>query len=266
MMNSMAQTLLNLNLQVFRYRSLIWALSKRELAVRYKGSWLGFLWTFVNPVIQLCVYSLVFGSLFKNRMEDYTSYLFSGIILWNFITGSVSDGASAMSANASLITKSALPPEIIPARVVLTHFLNYSLMLPIAFLFDFLSRGSINWMGAQLFLVLPFILFFCFSLALGFSVLGAMFRDVQYLIQSILFALFFTVPVMYQFESLPLELQSYLKYSPFSLVLKMNADILYTRKLLDVGDFFYLIGISVVVFVLSLLILRRYRSRIAERI
>lgn len=253
-------------MKLTKYHSLIYALARRELTVRYKGSILGFLWTFLNPVIQLTVYTIVFGSLFKNPTEHYTFYLFSGVLLWGVLVSSIIDGAGAMAANATLITKSALPPEIIPARVVLTHFLNYLLALPLFFAYAVVLGPGPDLAWLQLLFFLPLVALFCFSLALGLSVLGAIFRDVQYLISSITFALFFTVPVMYRFESLPPNVQNVLKYSPLTAILKMNADILYYRRPASGAGLLFIVGSTALIFGLSLALLRTYRARIAERL
>lgn len=252
--------------KLIQYRSLILALSKRELAVRYKGSFLGFLWTFINPIIQLIVYTLVFSSLWKNPTDHYSLYVFGGVLLWGAVIGSINDGAAAMNNNAALITKSALPPEIIPARVVLTHFFNYSLTLPLFFVYAIATGESPSLAWLQMLFFIPLTLGFCFCIALGLSMMGAMFRDVQYLIGSVTFALFFTVPVMYRFETLPATVQKILKLSPFTLIIKMNADILYYRQWVDWKELLYLFAVTLFMFCLSISILGRYRSRIAERI
>lgn len=265
-MSQFGETVQRLFLRLFQYRGLIMALSRRELAVRYKGSVLGFLWTFINPIIQLVVYSAVFGSLWKNPTEHYTLYVFGGVLLWGALIGAINDGAAAMNNNSALITKSALPPEIIPARVVLTHFFNYVLTLPLFFLYAFATNEGPSLAWLQMFFFVPLALSFCFSVALGLSILGAMFRDVQYLIGSITFALFFTVPVMYRFDTLPEIVQKVLKFSPFTLLVKINGDILYYRRWVSWKEMLYLVGTVAVIFAASVIILGRYRSRIAERI
>lgn len=265
-MRHFSETIQRLFQRLFQYRGLILALSRRELAVRYKGSVLGFLWTFINPIVQLIVYSAVFGSLWKNPTDHYTLYVFGGVLLWGALIGAINDGAAAMNNNSALITKSALPPEIIPARVVLTHFFNYALTLPLFFIYAFITNegASLAWM--QMLFFIPLALCFCFSVALGLSILGAMFRDVQYLIGSVTFALFFTVPVMYRFDTLPALVQKVLKFSPFTLLVKINGDILYYRRWVSWTELLYLIVMILVIFVGSIIILGRYRSRIAERI
>lgn len=249
-----------------RYRSLIWALAIRELSLRYKGSALGFLWTFVNPILTMTIYSVVFGSLLKVGIDYYSLYLFAGLLLWGFISGALNDSGPSMRASAQLITKAALPPEIIPVRVLFSHVLNYLFTLPLYLLFclvfwRFPGPGLI-----QVLIIVPIATYFVFSMLLGISVLGALFRDIQHLLPSILLLIFFTTPVMYRFDALPEWLQRILQFSPFTVIMKMNADVFFFGRWLEAWDVFYMLIISTLFFLASLGFLLHFRARIAERI
>lgn len=255
-----------INLNILKHRAIIRALALRELRVRYKGSVLGFVWTFANPLLMMVIYSAVFGSMFRANVDHYNVYVFGGVLLWNAIAGSLNDGASSLVANASLVTKVALPPEIIPARVILTHFLNYLLTLPLYLAFCIFNHVSLSWATLQIVGLLPLYVLFIFSLVLGLSTLGIIFRDVQYLITSVVFALFFTVPATYPITNLSEKLRILFMISPFTVLVKVNADAMFFGRWVSVAEVCYIALWTVALYAISISILKKYRKRIAERI
>ena len=143
--------------------------------------------------------------------------------MWNAISGCLNDGAACIVQNSALITKAALPPEIFPLRVVFTHFLNYLLTLPLLFGFSILRGLAPTTHSLQLLYLIPIAMILMLSIVLGLSVLGAFFRDIQYLVNTLSFALFFTVPVTYPLSFLSDKLQTLLEKQEISK--KLHAGI-----------------------------------------
>ena len=251
---------------LYQRRRIIWALAIRELKVRYKGSLLGFFWTFMNPLLLMVIYSVVFTSIFKTNIPHYEVYVFSGILLWNAISGCLNDGGACIVQNTSLITKAALPPEIFPVKVVLTHFLNYFLTLPLLFGFSILRGLPPTTYSLQLLYLIPIAMFLMLSIVLGLSVLGAFFRDIQYLVNTLSFALFFTVPVTYPLSFLPEKLQTLLLFSPLTQLIQMNVDAVFFGKTINLGMLAATLVMTVSFLVISILIVWKFHTRIAERI
>ena len=256
----------NLFQSLYKQRRIIVALSIRELRVRYKGSVLGFLWTFMNPLLLMVIYTVVFTSLFKTDIPHYEVYVFSGILLWTAISASLIDGASSIVQNSPLITKAAIPPEVFPLRIILTHFLNYILTLPLLFCFSMIRGLTPSVYALQIIFLIPVIGMFMVSIVFGLSVLAAFYRDIQYLINTITFALFFTAPITYSLSILPEKLRIILMFSPITLIMQMNADALIFGKLIDVRMLLYVLLLTGIFFMLSLMIARKFHTRIAERI
>ena len=256
----------NLLGSLYQRRRVIWGLAIRELKVRYKGSVLGFFWTFMNPLLLMVIYTIVFTSIFKTNISHYEVYVFSGILLWNAISGCLNDGAACIVQNTALITKAALPPEIFPLRVVLTHFLNYLLTLPLLFGFSLLRGLDTTFHAFQLLFLIPIAMFFMLSVVLGLSVLGAFYRDIQYLVNTLSFALFFTIPVTYPLSILPEKLQTVLILSPLTQLIQMNADAVFFGKAINTGMLIATLSLTISFFIISLLIVRKFHTRIAERI
>src|SRR3954469_9824618 len=104
--------------ELYRYRALLWSLVARELTARYRASVLGFLWTFLNPTLNMAVYAIGFGYLLKQGQPAYPYFLFIGLLPWLFFTTSVGNGASSVSDRRDLLTKVRFPPQVLPATVV----------------------------------------------------------------------------------------------------------------------------------------------------
>jgi len=220
----------------------------------------------MNPLLLMVIYTIVFTSIFKTNIPHYEVYVFSGILLWNAISGCLNDGAACIVQNTALITKAALPPEIFPLRVILTHFLNYLLTLPLLFGFSLLRGLDTTFHAFQLLFLIPIAMFFMLSVVLGLSVLGAFYRDIQYLVNTLSFALFFTIPVTYPLSILPEKLQIVLILSPLTQLIQMNADAVFFGKAINTGMLIATLGLAISFFIISLLIVRKFHTRIAERI
>src|SRR5215510_5247785 len=119
--------------ELYQYRALLWSLTLRELKARYRGSVLGFLWTFLNPTLLMVAYALVFGVFMRNPMKHYVFFLFVGLLPWTFFSSSVGVGASSISDRRDLLTKVRFPPQVLPATVVATNLCNYLLSMPLMF-------------------------------------------------------------------------------------------------------------------------------------
>ena len=133
----------NLN-NLFRYRGLIWSLVTRDLKARYRGSVLGFFWSFVNPLLLLLIYSFIFTKVIPNEtpgVQPYAVFMFCGILPWNWFATSLTDAAGSLIAGGNLIKKVLFPAEVLPLVSVLANMVHFCFGLPILFLFLIVSRA-----------------------------------------------------------------------------------------------------------------------------
>src|ERR1700716_4041069 len=124
--------------RLVRYRGLIQSLVSRELKARYRGSVLGFVWSFVNPLLLLLIYSFVFTTVMPNNVEGvqpYALFMFCGILPWNWFSTSLSDASGSLIAGGNLIKKVLFPAEVLPLVSVLTNMVHFFLGLPILIAF-----------------------------------------------------------------------------------------------------------------------------------
>ena len=126
--------------ELYDYREMLSNLVKKDLKVRYKGSVLGFLWTFLNPLLQLIVYTIVFSTIMKVDIDKFYIYLFIGLIPWLFFATCIQAGSTSILMNKDLIKKIYFPRMVIPISFVTTSFVNMILSFFIIFaaFFNFL--------------------------------------------------------------------------------------------------------------------------------
>src|SRR5947207_13566764 len=134
--------------QLIRYRGLIASLVARELKARYRGSVLGFLWSLINPLLLLLIYSFVFTTVMPNEtkgVQPYQLFMFCGILPWNWFATSLSDAAGSLIGGGNLIKKVLFPAEVLPLVSVLTNMVHFFLGLPILILFLIIYQHPPDW-------------------------------------------------------------------------------------------------------------------------
>lgn len=188
--------------ELYQYRALLWALTLRELKARYRASVLGFLWTFLNPTLNMIVYVIVFGVLNRNNIDRYPFFLFCGLLPWIFFSTSVMGGTTSISDRRDLLTKVRFPAQVLPATVVLTNLINFVLSLPLLFL---LGAAYGDWPTWHLVFLLPVVVVqVAFTLAVTYflSALNVAFRDLQHVVSNLVQMLFFLTPVLWTLETI----------------------------------------------------------------
>ena len=168
---------------LFRYRGLIQSLVARELKARYRGSALGFVWSFVNPLLLLLIYSFVFTTVMPNTTEGvqpYQLFMFCGILPWTWFSSSLAESANSLIAGGNLIKKVLFPAEVLPIVSVLTNMVHFFLGLPILIAFLIIYRHYPRVESLLWFPVVVIVqLLFTTALALILSALAVHFRDIK---------------------------------------------------------------------------------------
>ena len=130
--------------EIYDYREMIVSMIRRDLRGRYKASVLGFLWTFLNPLFQLFIYTMVFSIIMRANIEDFYIYLFIGLVPWNFFSASLAGGSSCVIAQENLIKKIYFPRLVLPITYVTSAFVNMLLTFIIIFIVLIFSGHGIN--------------------------------------------------------------------------------------------------------------------------
>jgi lipopolysaccharide transport system permease protein len=251
--------------ELWRFRALIGALVVRHLSIRYRGSVLGFLWSFLNPLCLMLVYFVVFKFYIRyDSVPNYTIFLFCGLLPWLWFTSAVSEGTTSIVSSGHLITKSMFPPHVLPTVAVLTTLVNFLLSLPL--LFIFMAFAGMDFHAALLGLPLVIGLQFLFllGLALGLGSLNVQYRDVQHLVTNLLTFLFFLCPILYPVTAVPEQFRFTLDINPLALF-----TVFYHSLILDgvwpaARAWIYLTGWVVVVLLAGHAVFNRHREGFAE--
>jgi ABC-2 type transport system permease protein len=194
---------------LFAYRELLVNLTRNELRLRYKNSVLGFLWSLLNPLLYLIVFSLVFQEILRAQIPQFAIFLLSGLLVWNFFSASLSGGANSVVSNASIVQKVWFPREVLPLASVgaaMTHFLLQACVLGIALI---ALEHRPDWRAMLLLpAALVAVTLLSAALALSLAVLNVHYRDTQHLLELVLLAWFWLTPVVYNHDLVATRLGS----------------------------------------------------------
>lgn len=255
--------------EIFDYRQMIAGLIRRDLRGRYKGSVLGFLWTFVNPLLQLLVYTLVFGVLFKNNMSNFYLYVFTALIPWIFFNTCLTGGCGAVLDQAGLVTKVYFPREVLPISYTSSQFVNmlYCFVIVLAVYifgaFSSIGPGGVSWGLREGFSFLPLIslplLFLieyvmCLGMTMFTSAITVYVRDIRHILNILGMLWMFVTPVMWDTHMLdgrnPIFKILLIYVNPMTGLIEGYHNVLYHGQ----WPVFYYLGISAAWAVLALLI------------
>lgn len=254
-----------------RYRGLIQSLVARELKARYRGSVLGFFWSFFNPLLLLLVYTFVFNYVLPQRVEGvdpYALFMFCGILPWTWFASSLTESAGVLISGGNLIKKVLFPAEILPIVTVLANMVHFFLGLPILGAFLLYYREPIAFPEILWF---PVIVAVQLVLTLGFalllSALSVHFRDIRDILANLLTLWFFATPIIYPWFNAPEVAKRYLNINPFTHLAVSYQEVLFFDG--PFGHWKWLLAVgaaSLVWFLCGYFVFDRLRDTFAEEV
>ena len=236
--------------EMYEYREMIFSLVKKDLRGRYKGSVLGFMWTFINPLLQLLVFTLVFSIIMRANYEQYYLFLFVALVPWMFFGSSVQDGSTCIMRESNMVKKIYFPREVIPISTVTSAFINMILTFVVVFIVLLISGRGINLVAL---LYLPVVMIVEYILCLGIVVM----------------ALQYMTPVMYGADmvenaNVPQILKTIFNLNPMTPIINIYRQILYYKEIPDLSTLLVAIITGVVFVILGAIIFRRLQRGFAE--
>ena len=219
--------------ELYNYRELLKTNIKKEIRGKYKGSWLGVLWTFLNPLLMLAVYALVFPYILRVDVDNYTIFMIVALIPWNFFTTAIQTGTGSVVANGNILKKVYFPREIIPISITTSQLVNFLITCIIMAVFIIFSG-----VGFSIHLLyFPLLVFILYILTLGItfilSALTVFVRDVAHFVSVILMLGFYATPIVYLGEMIPDKFQLFLKLNPMAQLVEAYRAILYYHQVPD---------------------------------
>ena len=206
-----------MNLKIQHYLDLITVLTQKEIKVRYKSSFLGYLWSIVHPLAFAFVFFIAFKVVMKIQMEDYALFLIAGLFPWQWFANSVNASPMVFLGNASIIKKVNFPRNIIPFTTVLQDMIHFILSIPVIVLFLFIyhKSPSLTWLyGIPLLLGIQ--LFMTYGVSLMISSINLFFRDLERLTVIFMTLLFYFTPIIYPETMIPEKYKPLINLNPLA--------------------------------------------------
>lgn len=190
----------------FRYRYLLTNLVKRDVKVRYRNSILGVIWSLLNPLLMMLVFTFVFSKFMPNEgVRSYAIFVLVGLLPWQFFTGTMLTGTISITNGASVIKKVYFPRELLPTSAMLSSLVNFLLagIVFVVFLYVFGVGLTVYALWVPVLLIIQMM--FMLGLVLSLSTINVFYRDVMMILDVVLLAWFFLTPVVYPLEWLGAE-------------------------------------------------------------
>ena len=263
--------------EVWRYRELIRNLVVRDLKVRYKNSLLGVAWSWLNPLLMMVVYTILFTVLLRNTdIPRYPVFLLSGLLAWNFFNDTVIQATGSIVNNAHLLKKVYFPPDVLPLSVLLANLVNFLIALPLFFGLALVFGVRPTWAVVLLPVTILIQAMFTIGISFFLATLNVFFRDTQVILGVIMLAWFFLTPVFYTIKFVPEQItvwgltfnaQVWLRrLNPMASVIASYRDLLYWGVPTGLDFLLRTAVTALVVLIVGYLVFLRYSHRFSEEV
>jgi lipopolysaccharide transport system permease protein len=203
-------------------------LVSRDIKLKYRRSFLGYLWSILNPLFIMIIMTVVFSAMFKKNIKNYPVYLLAGRMLFDFLSTSTKQAMSSVVANASLLKKTYLPKYIFTFSKVTSCMVDFVLSFGALLIVVIATRAELYWTMLLFPLVVIQIYIFCCGLGFFLAALNVFFRDIQYIYNAVITAWMYLTPIFYPIESLPDNLQICIKvFNPLYYYVAQFRDLVY---------------------------------------
>ncbi|MBN1289060.1 MAG: ABC transporter permease, partial [Actinobacteria bacterium] len=216
---------------LWKHRELLWNMTVKELKVKYKRSVLGFVWSFMNPLIMLLVFSIVFSILARSDIPWYSILLMSGLLPWLFLVNSLMQAVGSIVGNPGLVKKVYFPREILPLAAVGANIFHFVMQMLVLLVFMLMLQWHFSWYILLFPVVLLLEIVFTLGLVLIVSAANVYLRDVQHFVEVFTQAWFWITPIVYPISFLTGN-PSFSKYVPVYLVNPMTNIVLLWQYIL----------------------------------
>ena len=253
--------------ELYAYRQMIFSLVKKDLRGRYKGSVLGFLWTFINPLFQLIVYTIVFSKILPTTVPKYYLYLFVALIPWIFFSSSITVGAASIVSQKDLVKKIYFPRMVIPISYVTSCFVNMLLCFIVIFAVIIVTGAGMNF-AAILTLPVIMIVEYIFSLGMAMitSALTVYFRDLEHIMGIISMAWMYLTPIIYSKSIVPPKYLKLYNLNPMTPIIDCYRTVLYDKQVPDLSTLLWAAGLGLFFLIFGAVIFNKLQKHFAEEL
>ncbi len=258
---------------LYQYKGFIFVSVKREFQAKYQNSLLGALWTVLNPLAMILVYTIIFSQVMQARLPDvdsdfaYSIYLCSGVLTWGLFAEIVGRGQQIFLDNANILKKLQFPRLTLPIIVTLSACLNFAIIFSLFILFLVLSGNFPGWVSIALIPVLMIQLLFSLGLGVSIGVLNVFFRDVGQLFTIILQFWFWLTPIVYPISILPDIIRPWiLTINPLAAIMASYQTILVKGQWPDWNTLTIPLVTSLILCVIALKLFKKHAADIVDEL
>lgn len=236
---------------------LLIGMTEKELKVRYKNTVFGFLWIVINPILQMIIIGTVFTFFIKEPIQNYYYFLFSGLLVWNFFSLSLSKATPSIVFDRMLIKKAKFPRIVIPVSIILSNFIHMVIAFLLFLAVLLLSRNTDFFK----LLILPLPMIWLLLVTIGFSLfataLNVRYRDVNFFIQAVLIVWFYATPIVYKLSFIPERFRWIWFLNPLTVIIQLFQYILLSQPFPDLQVMMFCLLGTILFFILGILFFNR---------
>lgn len=251
---------------LYNYRELLKTSIKKDIGGKYKHSFFGVLWSFLNPLLQIAVYAIIFPLIMKNEIPNYTVYMVCGLIPWNFFVTAVNRSSFTIIENGNILKKVFFPREILPISLVTSEAINFVISSLIILAFTLIQGINLTWVV----ILYPVILIvqYIVILAISFIVssITVYFRDLQHFLGILLQLLFYATPIVYSIDVIPQQFQWILKINPMTYIIDAYRAIFYNTTMPDMKILAIVFAIGIICLIIGYCIFNKLQKKFAEEL
>ena len=252
--------------EIWEYREMIGSLVKKDLTTRYKGSFLGFLWTFANPLLQLLVYTIVFSLILPSNIDNFAMYLFVALVPWLFFSSSIQVGSTCIMASKGLVQKVYFPRIVLPIATVTSNFMNMLFSFCMVFLMLLITGTGLTPVAFFLPLIMIIEYFFVLGLVLIFSAVTVFFRDLEHILTFVVNAWFYLTPIVYGIDIVPERFKGIMYANPMTSIVVAYRDILYYKQMPQLSTLLSTVLFAIAFVVVGYLVFQKLQKKFVEEL
>lgn len=249
-----------------KYRYMLSLFIKRDIEKKYKGAYLGIVWSLLNPLLTMIVLSIIFSTLFKRDIENFPLYMISGKIIFDFFSGTTNQSLKSLVNSANLLQKVNFPKYMMVLSTVSSGFVFFLISFIDLFLIVILTKASITWT----FLLLPIYLCIFYVFVLGcslfLSIANAIFRDIQHLYSVFVLLLYYFSAIFYPKDIVPQQFQFFYKLNPVYQFVEGFRDVIYYNQLPSMENFLMCIFYSIISISFGVLVFIKCKDKVIVKL
>ena len=255
---------MRMNKKTRQQLDLLKLLVKKEVTLRYKRTYLGFLWSLLNPLLTGVVLFIAFNIFMRFEVENFALFIMAALFPWTWFAASMTMSANTLISNVSLIKKVIFPKHFLLLSTIIAQLVNFIFSLPvlIGLTLFYGSAPSLNWLiGIPVLVVVQFAIIYGLSLLI--SIANAFFRDLEYLVNVLISLLFWMTPVIYPLEAVPEQFRLLLILNPVTYLIQAWRDLFFSN-MLNWHNIFVSMITAAVVLLVGLLVFKKLDRKLDE--